>query len=213
LFILLILSKLFSSVFSAHCSLPTAHCRYNGRMSTPISLADLPFEAAAFAARAHQHHKRKDGQTPYVSHVFRVCLVVRHTFGFDDPRMLAAALLHDTIEDTTTDCDDLIERFGEEVAEWVAELSKDSRLPYDAREEEYAETLAEADWQVKALKLADLYDNLGDMRHFAPAPRRRFARKARLYLNAVRTNLPDHVQPALRLVEERLTEFENGLTS
>ena len=81
-----------------------------------IPLADMPFEAAAFAARAHQHQKRKDNQTPYVSHVFRVCLVVRHTFGFDDPRMLAAALLHDTIEDTATDCDDILSRFGEDVA-------------------------------------------------------------------------------------------------
>ena len=69
----------------------------------------IVFEAAAFAARAHRHQTRKDGETPYFSHPVRVCLVVRHVFGFDDPRMLAAALLHDTIEDTTTDCDDLIE--------------------------------------------------------------------------------------------------------
>ena len=46
---------------------------------------------------------RKDRATPYVSHVFRVCLVVRDVFGFDDSRMLITALLHDTIEDTTTD--------------------------------------------------------------------------------------------------------------
>jgi guanosine-3',5'-bis(diphosphate) 3'-pyrophosphohydrolase len=116
--------------------------------TTPIPLAELPFEAAAFAARAHQHQKRKDGQTPYVSHVFRVCLVARHVFGFDDPRMLAAALLHDTIEDTATDCDDISERFGPEVAKWVAALTKDMRLPDKEREEMYAKTLAGADWQV-----------------------------------------------------------------
>ena len=56
--------------------------------------------AAAFAARAHRHQWRKDGQTPYVSHVFRACLTVRHVFGVDDDDVLAAALLHDTIEDT-----------------------------------------------------------------------------------------------------------------
>jgi guanosine-3',5'-bis(diphosphate) 3'-pyrophosphohydrolase len=183
-------------------------------MSTaPVPLAELPFEAAAFAARAHQHQKRKDGHTPYVSHVFRVCLVARHVFGFDDPRMLAAALLHDTIEDTATDCDDIIERFGPEVANWVAALTKDMRLPHDAREAAYARSLSTADWQVKALKLADLYDNLGDSKHLSPGGRRKTAAKTRFYLDAVRIGLPDHVQLALRLVEERLAQLEAGLTS
>src|SRR5215217_3884724 len=131
------------------------------------------FDAVGFASRAHRHQVRKDRETPYVSHVFRVCLVVRHVFGFDDPRMLAAAILHDTIEDTATDCDDLIERFGPEVAGWVAALTKDMRLPHDEREDAYRKGLAEADWQVKALKLADIYDNLGDCRHFPPGGRKK----------------------------------------
>lgn len=173
----------------------------------------MPFAAAAFAARAHQHQVRKDGHTPYVSHVFRVCLVVRHTFGFDDPKMLAAALLHDTIEDTATDCDDIIEQFGVEVARWVAALTKDMRLPHDQREDAYVKVLAEAPWQVKALKLADLYDNLGDCRNFNVNGRRKTAAKAHFYLNAIRTGLPEHVVPALRLVELRLKELEFGLTS
>lgn len=172
----------------------------------------MPFEAAAFAARAHQHQKRKDGQTPYVSHVFRVCLVVRHVFGFDDPRMLAAALLHDTIEDTATDCDDIITRFGPEVAKWVAALTKDMRLPHDDREDAYAKGLAAADWQVKVLKLADIYDNLGDSKHLSPGGRRKTAAKTRFYLTAIRTGIPESVQPALKLVEGRLAELEAGLT-
>src|SRR6478735_6818382 len=103
-----------------------------------VSMADpndIVFQAAAFAARKHEHQKRKDGKTPYFSHPVRVCLVVRQVFGFDDPRMLAAALLHDTIEDTTTDYDDIVERFGPDVARWVAAVSKDSRMPFDEREE------------------------------------------------------------------------------
>ena len=82
-------------------------------------------EAASFAARAHRGQIRKDGQTPYAAHVVRVCLIVRHLFGIDDPSALTAALLHDTIEDTTTDRDDLIEKFGATVADWVALLTKD----------------------------------------------------------------------------------------
>jgi len=174
---------------------------------------EIVFEAAAFAARAHRHQLRKDGQTPYVSHTFRVCLVVRHVFGFDDPKMLAAALLHDTIEDTATDCDDIIERFGPDVARWVAALTKDMRLPNDEREAAYCRTLASADWQVKVCKLADIYDNLGDCRDFSPAGRRRTAEKSRMYLDAMQPNLPEQAREALRLTEQRLAELESGLTA
>src|SRR6516225_6065576 len=119
-------------------------------------------EAATFAARAHKKQLRKDGQTPYASHVFRVCLVVRHVFGFDDLRMLIAALLHDTIEDTTTDFDDIVQRFGPKIAEWVAYLTKDKRLPEDLRERDYMKRLQEAPWQVHVCKLAEVYENLMD---------------------------------------------------
>jgi (p)ppGpp synthase/HD superfamily hydrolase len=170
----------------------------------------IVFDAVAFAARAHRHQLRKDRDTPYVSHVFRVCLVVRHVFGFDDPRMLAAAVLHDTIEDTATDCDDLIEHFGPDVARWVAALTKDMRLPHDEREEAYLRALAAADWQVKVCKLADVYDNLGDSRPLSPQGRNRTAAKSRLYLNATRTGLPPAAEHATRLVEQRLAELESG---
>src|SRR5438874_3852729 len=91
--------------------------------------AQRMLEAASFAARAHRHQLRKDGQTPYAAHPFRVCLIVRHVFGIDDPDFLAAALLHDTIEDTTTDFDDLAAEFGPRIAGYAAALSKDGRLP------------------------------------------------------------------------------------
>jgi guanosine-3',5'-bis(diphosphate) 3'-pyrophosphohydrolase len=173
----------------------------------------IVFEAAAFAARAHRHQLRKDDRTPYVSHPFRVCLVVRQVFGFDDPKVLAAALLHDTIEDTTTDCDDLTDEFGPDVARWVGAVSKDARLPFDRREEAYRRALAAADWQAKVVKLADLYDNLGDSRHFAPKQRRKTAEKARGYLAAVRDGLPPEAENAARVVEARLAELEAGLTT
>jgi (p)ppGpp synthase/HD superfamily hydrolase len=174
---------------------------------------EIVFEAAAFAARAHKHQLRKDKETPYFSHPVRVCLVVRQVFGFDDPRMLAAALLHDTIEDTTTDCDDLLERFGPEVAKWVAALSKDARLPNDEREAAYRKQLADSDWQAKVIKLADQYDNLGDCAYLDVRGRKKTAKKVRSYVNAVRHGLPPEGQKAVRLVEERLAKLESGLTA
>src|SRR5262245_24841913 len=111
------------------------------------------FDAIAFAARAHRNQLRKDGQTPYVSHVFRVAVVVRQVFGIDDPKVLTAAVLHDTIEDTTTDYDDIAERFGDDVAGWVVALTKDMRLPENEREFAYTRQLVAAQWQVAACKL------------------------------------------------------------
>src|SRR5690348_6332920 len=119
-----------------------------------MSSTSLILEATSFAARAHDGHKRKDGKTPYVSHVFRVCLIVRDVFAFDDPRMLITALLHDTIEDTTTDFDDLAPIYGQEIASWVSMLSKDKRLPEGEREEAYIKQLKSAPWQVQVCKLA-----------------------------------------------------------
>src|SRR5579862_6249820 len=117
-------------------------------------------EAASFAARAHHGQLRKDRATPYVSHVFRVCLVVRDLFGCDDPRMLITALLHDTIEDTTTDYDDIEKLYGPEIATWVSYLTKDKRLAEQERERVYIDGLKKPPWQVQVCKLADMYDNL-----------------------------------------------------
>jgi guanosine-3',5'-bis(diphosphate) 3'-pyrophosphohydrolase len=128
-------------------------------------------EAAAFAARAHKHQIRKDHVTPYISHPMRVALTVALLFGFDDEKILAAALLHDTIEDTSSDYDDLHSEFGKEVADIVATLSKDKRMIEPAREKAYDRQLADGQWQARLIKLADVYDNLQDCT--TPAERRK----------------------------------------
>jgi guanosine-3',5'-bis(diphosphate) 3'-pyrophosphohydrolase len=174
--------------------------------------ADRPLlEAIAFAARAHRHHLRKDGQTPYVSHVFRVCLIVRHLFGVDDPDALTAAVLHDTIEDTTTDFDDIAEHFGRRVAEWVALLSKDKRRVDEEREQEYVDGLRRACWQVRVCKLADIYDNLTDMAHTRPEQRQRTLRRSRLYLDALQAPWPEPPPEAGRLAFERAVRLVTAL--
>lgn len=118
--------------------------------------------AASFAAWRHHGQMRKDGRTPYFAHCVRVAMTVRHVFECDDEVTLAAALLHDTIEDTTADFDDLVEECGEEVAEIVAALTKDMRLPEDEREKAYDENLAKASWKARLIKLADVFDNVID---------------------------------------------------
>src|SRR5438132_8306400 len=164
-------------------------------------------EAVSFAARAHQGQLRKDGKTPYASHVFRVCLVLRHVFGVDDPQTLTAAVLHDTIEDTTTAFDDLEEHYGAEVAQWVSLLSKDKRLPDHEREAAYAAGLASAPWQVKVCKLADIFDNLMD----SSAQLQRsdhVIKRSHYYLNALKNNLPRQAEWPCQIVSELLAELE-----
>lgn len=118
--------------------------------------------AASLAARAHAHQRRKDGQTPYVAHPFRVAMTVRDVFGCSDPEALAIALLHDTIEDTTVDYDDLVAMFGATVADGVAALTKNKSLREDEREKEYDARLRKADWRARLVKLADTFDNLSE---------------------------------------------------
>ncbi|HEX3148812.1 MAG TPA: HD domain-containing protein [Gemmataceae bacterium] len=164
-------------------------------------------ETVSFAARAHRHQVRKDRETPYAAHPFRVCLIVRHMFGIDDAEFLAAALLHDTLEDTTTDFDDLAERFGTNVAGHVADLSKDTRLPDDKREAAYMATLAAAGPAVKIAKLADIFDNLIDSRHLSATARDRTADRSRHYLEALEKNLPAIAVKPMAIVRQLLSEF------
>lgn len=138
--------------------------------------------AVAFAARAHAGQLRKDGKTPYVSHVVRVAFVVRNIFGFDDPAILQTALLHDAIEDTTTDFDDLAGEFSAEIATWVSALTKDKRLADADREMAYLDGLRNASWQVQVCKLADMYDNLLDSQHLDPARKAKSHKRVRQYL-------------------------------
>ncbi|MBX3402475.1 MAG: bifunctional (p)ppGpp synthetase/guanosine-3',5'-bis(diphosphate) 3'-pyrophosphohydrolase [Phycisphaeraceae bacterium] len=140
---------------------------------------DLWQRAASFAAAAHRHQTRRDGVTPYAAHAFRVALTVRHVFNCDDPVCLAAALLHDVIEDTGVDYDEIMDRFGPAVADCVAALTKNMALPEAQREAEYDAQLANADWRARLVKLADQYDNLCDLLGTDAAFRARAVERAR----------------------------------
>jgi (p)ppGpp synthase/HD superfamily hydrolase len=171
-------------------------------MAVANATARLVLDAIAFAARAHQGQLRKDGKTPYASHPFRVCLILRDTFGIHDPHVLAAAVLHDTIEDTTTDFDDLEKLFGREVAEWVGALSKDKRRHEPEREQQYVATLAAACWQVQVCKLGDVCDNLLDLDGMPTEKRSQSLTRAGSYLESLKLNLRPEVEAAYEMVAE-----------
>lgn len=118
--------------------------------------------AASFASRKHMGQKRADGLTPYFSHVARVAFILSHVFECRDEELISAVFLHDTLEDTATDYDELEEHFGENVADVVVLLTKNNMLPKRLREREYELRLIAAPERVKVAKMADIYDNLSD---------------------------------------------------
>ncbi len=149
----------------------------------PAALPANPLQsllrAAGFAARKHQGQTRADNRTPYFSHVARVTLILSHVFGVEDEGVLTAALLHDTLEDTATDYDEIAGLFGTQVADDVVVLTKNVMLPKKDREEDYVQRLSGASETVMIAKMADLYDNLSDRIH-SPKLRKTAATAERL---------------------------------
>lgn len=120
----------------------------------------IVLDACAFAARMHGNQQRKYTGEPYVLHCLEVARIVAEVGG--SPTMIAAALLHDVVEDTEANIEDVQARFGEEIAQGVAWLSDVSR-PEDGnravRKVIDRENLAQAPADMKTVKLADVISN------------------------------------------------------
>jgi guanosine-3',5'-bis(diphosphate) 3'-pyrophosphohydrolase len=162
--------------------------------------------AISFAARAHDGHFRKDGKTPYLAHPLRVMTIASRLFGVLDVETLMAAVLHDTIEDTRTDHDDLSELFGPRVADYVAALSKDKRLAEPQREQAYHDSLAAAPIAVQLCKLADVYDNLLDSAGMNANDRRKKIDKAQEAVDRFTPTLTAEWDHALKFVRQAIRQ-------
>ena len=126
--------------------------------------------AAVFAAERHRGQVRKGADsTPYIEHPLAVAQALAEEGGVDDAEMLAAALLHDTIEDTPTVYDDLSEEFGDRVAGMVVELTDDKRLPKAERKQLQIEHAAHICRDAQQIKLADKLCNLREILANPPA--------------------------------------------
>ena len=84
----------------------------------------LILKALEFAAQKHRDQRRKDkAASPYINHPIQLANVLWHEGGVADPAVIAAALLHDTIEDTETSWQELRGEFGDEIAGIVLEVT------------------------------------------------------------------------------------------
>jgi hypothetical protein len=127
---------------------------------------DLISQAKTFATQAHRriHQVRKYTGKPYDVHLKKVAEIVREVV--QDPVVIAAAWLHDVVEDTPATLDEVERIFGHSVAELVEQLT-DISLPSDGNRDRRValnrEHTARASFNAKTVKLADLIDNCRDI--------------------------------------------------
>ena len=120
--------------------------------------------AELFAQQAHKDHQRKYTGDPYYVHLDEVRRIVKGAGGSED--MQAAALLHDTVEDTSVTSQDIMKEFGSKIAKLVVELTDISK-PEDGnravRKAMDRDKLASASAEAQTIKYADLISNGKDI--------------------------------------------------
>ena len=143
---------------------------------------DLIDRALRVSASAHRGQKRMSGEA-FISHSVAVALILAEQLL--DSTSIAAALLHDVVEDSDTSVDDIAREFGAEVAGIVDGLTKISHLTFRSSAEEQVENYRKLllsiakDARVIIIKLADRLHNMRTLEHLPPERRQRIALETR----------------------------------
>jgi GTP pyrophosphokinase len=164
---------------------------------------DLLRRAFAFAARAHAGQQRRSGE-PFIKHPFGVAKILTELRL--DEQTIAAALLHDVVEDTDADLKAVRDQFGDEVAQLVDGVTKLTRIQFQSREQAEAENYRKLivamaqDVRVILIKLADRLHNLRTIEYLGKQKQVQKAREAleiyaplahRLGIHALKWELED----------------------
>lgn len=130
----------------------------------------LLIRAIEFAACKHRMQRRKDHDAiPYINHPIALMSVLCVEAGVHDVGILAAAALHDTIEDTETTIAELEAEFGPQIASIVLEMTDDKNLPKAERKRLQIERASHKSKEAAFVKVADKISNLRDMASSPPA--------------------------------------------
>jgi len=173
-------------------------------MPSPLDLLE---RARLFATAAHAAvgRLRKCTGEPYVTHAAAVVEILRSVP--HDEAMLAAAWLHDVVEDTAVGLDVIEAEFGPEVAELVGAITSTARgsdAPRAVREALDRERLATASARAQTVKLADIIDNAGTVAEHAPEHAVTYIAEKAAMLEVLRAGDPNlwaraagHLRPAV----------------
>lgn len=124
----------------------------------------LLIRALDYAARQHTTQRRKDAaQTPYINHPIELIKVLAVEAGISDIDVLVAAVLHDTVEDTSTEEGDLRRLFGDRITDIVMEVTDDQSLRNDVRKRLQVERAPKKTPEAAMVKFADKISNLRDV--------------------------------------------------
>ena len=122
-----------------------------------------------FSTERHVNQRRKgQAQEPYVNHLAEVAEMVAIATEGQDANLVAAAVLHDTVEDTATPLTELASEFNTDIADLVAEVTDDKRLSKEERKRRQVEHAAAKSVRAKILKLADKTSNLRSLTKSPP---------------------------------------------
>ncbi len=161
-------------------------------------------KAYAYGQLAHAGQTRASGESYFETHCASVADRIA-SLGME-PEVVAAGLLHDTIEDTETTYDDLVKEFSEEIADLVNAVSKLGKLKYKG-DERHVESLRKfflataKDTRVIVMKLCDRWHNLETLDHLPESKRQRIALES----------IEIHAKLASRLNMGRLVSILNDL--
>jgi guanosine-3',5'-bis(diphosphate) 3'-pyrophosphohydrolase len=129
-----------------------------------ISDIALVLRAAEFAAKKHRkQHRKGKKQRPYIGHCIEVARILADSGLVEDPNVLAAAFLHDTVEDTKATPEEIRTRFGPAVEQMVLELTDDKGLERDERWRLQVEHAPKLSPGAKLIKLADKISNVREI--------------------------------------------------
>jgi GTP diphosphokinase / guanosine-3',5'-bis(diphosphate) 3'-diphosphatase len=141
---------------------------------------ELVRKAYEYSQKVHSGQTRASGE-PYLVHPLEVALVLAEMKM--DPVAIAAGLLHDSVEDTSTTIVDIRKEFGEQVAHIVEGVTKISQIDFATREEQQAENLRKMmlamvdDIRVVLIKLADRLHNMRTLEHLPPERQQKIAKE------------------------------------
>ncbi|MBE9515939.1 MAG: bifunctional (p)ppGpp synthetase/guanosine-3',5'-bis(diphosphate) 3'-pyrophosphohydrolase [Proteobacteria bacterium] len=158
--------------------------------------------AAEYAEKAHKGQKRKYTGEPYINHCITVSELVKSVDHTDE--MLAAALLHDTVEDTEIAIMDIYFDFGEPICSYVAGLTDVSTLADGnraARKKIDRDHYINSSPEVQTIKLADLIDNSKSIVERDPEFAKVYMKEKEALLGVLTEGDPELYRQAMYIVE------------
>jgi len=124
---------------------------------------NLVLKATQFAALKHCDQRRKDGKTPYIIHPISVAMILSEIGSIEDPEILSAALLHDTLEDTDTSAHELDKNFGSRVRIIVEELTDNDMLTFSQSKQMQIDNAPYLSKNATLVRIADKISNVSDV--------------------------------------------------